>query len=150
MSSSKRQTSGSVGTVLSQCLCGQTCSAFATSSPSASVSHRARALSSDMLFMPSQAEVVQTGDMLMAVAICSHVIPDFSFAAVIAAVISCLFMMISFIKGSTNADFSHYSLVCAANARFITHQAHTNKNTQTNKKQTNQKKTKNKKTAVNT
>src|SRR3569832_2581621 len=117
------KTSGSVGTVLSQCLCGLTCSAFATSSPSASVSHRARALSSDMLFMPRQAEGVQTGDMLMAVAICSHVIPDFSFAAVIAVVISCLFMMISFIKGSTNADFSHYSLVCAANARFITHQA---------------------------
>src|SRR3569832_2856935 len=32
-------------------------------------------------------------------------------------------MMISIIKGSTKADFSHYSLVCAANARFISHQA---------------------------
>src|SRR3569832_661810 len=117
------KTSGSVGTVLSQCLCGQTCSAFATSSPSASVSHRARALSSDMLFMPRQAEVVQPGDMLMAVAICSHVIPDFSFAAVIAAVISCLFMMISFIKSSTNADFTHNTHENTTNTKKKTQQA---------------------------
>src|SRR3569832_564005 len=108
MSSSKRQTSGSVGTVLSQCLCGQTCSAFATSSPSASVSHRARALSSDMLFMPRQAEVVQTSDMLITNTICSHVIPNYSFATVNAADISNKNKKNTFIKGSTNADFSHY------------------------------------------